>query len=204
VAPANLPIVTGAVEGDVDEALLRRIVTYAGLSLGVVHGRRGKQFLLQTIKGYNNAARFSPWVVLVDLDRDCDCAPPCIAQWLPSSSAQMCFRAAVRAAEAWLLADRERMARWLAVSVRQMPENPDGLDDPKREIINLARRSRRRAIQDELVPRQASGRTVGPLYTTRMIEFVQDETAGWRPDQALHVSNSLARCIQRLRNFPER
>jgi hypothetical protein len=129
---------------------------------------------------------------------------PGIEQWLPSPSAQMCFRAAVRAAEAWLLADRERMARWLAVSVRQMPENPDGLDDPKQEIINLARRSRRRAIKDELVPRQASGRTVGPLYTTRLIEFVQDETAGWRPDQALHVSNSLARCIQRLRHFPER
>jgi hypothetical protein len=204
VAPADLPIVTGAVEGDVDEALLRRVATYAGLSLGVTHGRRGKQFLLQVINGYNNAARFSPWVVLVDLDRDCECAPPCIAQWLPKPSAQMCFRAAVRAAEAWLLADRERMAKWLAVSVKQMPENPDNLDDPKREIINLARRSRRRAIQDAFVPRQASGRTVGPLYTTRMIEFVQDEATGWRPDQALNVSNSLARCIQRLRQFPGR
>ncbi len=194
-------IVTGAVEGDLDEALLRRLIDHAGLSLGVVHGRKGKQFLLQSINGYNNAARFAPWVALVDLDQDCDCAPPCVQQWLPNPSHNMCFRVAVRAAEAWLLADRERMARFLGIGVARMPDNPDDLDDPKRELINLARRSRRRAIHGEIVPREGSFRSVGPLYTTRMMEFIQDQIGGWRAGRALRVSDSLARCIARLRRF---
>ena len=82
-----------------------------------------------------------------------------------------------------------------------MPDNPDDLDDPKQELINLARRSRRRGIRNEIVPREGSGRVVGPLYTTRMIEFIQDEIGGWRPGRALRVSGSLARCIARLRRF---
>jgi hypothetical protein len=197
------PVITGAVEGDLDEALLRRILDYIGVSLGAVYGRKGKRFLLQSINGYNNAARYAPWIALVDLDRDCDCAPPCAQKWLARPSARMCFRVAVRAVEAWLLADRERLAQLLGVSVVWLPTNPDCLDDPKRELINLARRSRRRAIRDDLVPGQGSGRSVGPLYTTRMIEFLQDETTGWRLDRALRASESLARCVLRLRSLVE-
>ena len=195
------PVVTAAVEGDLDEALLRRILDHVGMSVRAVYGRKGKRFLLESINGYNNAARYAPWIVLVDLDRDCDCAPPCAQKWLATPSARMCFRVAVRAVEAWLLADRERLAQLLGVSVARLPTNPDCLDDPKRELINLARRSRRHAVRDELVPRQGSGRSVGPLYTTRMIEFLQDETTGWRLDQALRVSESLERCVLRLRNL---
>jgi len=171
-------VVTGAVEGDLDEALLRRILDHVGISLGVVHGRRGKPFLLQSVDGYNHAARHAPWVVLVDLDRDCDCPPPCTEKWLPKPSAQMCFRVAVRAAEAWLLADRERLARLLGIRTALLPRDPDRLDDPKKELVDLARGSHRRAIRDELVPREGSGRPVGPLYTTRMIEFVQERDPG--------------------------
>ena len=201
--PGAGPIVTGAVEGDLDEALLRRIADHAGLTLGAVHGRRGKPFLLQSLNGYNNAARFAPWVALVDLDRDCDCAPLCVQRWLPNPAPQMYFRVAVRAAEAWLLADRERIARWLGVAVTRIPQNPDDLENPKHELVSLARHSKRRAIRDDLVPRQASGRAVGPLYTMRMIEFLQDEVGGWRPNHALALSNSLMRCIERLRQVSE-
>jgi hypothetical protein len=197
------PVVTAAVEGDLDEALLRRILDHVGMSVRAVYGRKGKRFLLQSINGYNNAARYAPWIVLVDLDRDCDCAPPCAQKWLARPSTQMCFRVAVRAIEAWLLADRERLAQLLGVNAAWLPTNPDCLHDPKRELIDLARRSRRRAIRDDLVPRQGSGRSVGPLYTTRMIEFLQNDTSGWRLDQALRASESLARCVLRLRNLAE-
>jgi len=197
------PIVTSAVEGDLDEALVRRITQHLGLSLGAVHGRRGKPFLLRSIAGYNNAARFSPWMVLVDLDRDCDCAPDCIQQWLPRPASQMCFRVAVRAVEAWLLADRERIAAWLAVGVGRVPANPDALNDPKMSLVNLARHLRRIAVRDDFVPRRGSGRPVGPLYTTRMIQFIQDRNTGWRPDIALHASDSLASCLARLGHFTD-
>jgi len=197
--------VTGAVEGDVDEAVLRRVLKHVGLGLGVVHGREGKQKLLQRLGGYNNAARFAPWVVLVDLNGDCPCAPPCVQDWLPTPSQQMCFRVAVRAVEAWLLADRERIANNLGISSRRVPDNPESLAHPKTELVNLARQSRSRAVREELVPREGSGRPVGPLYTARLTEFVEDEAIGWRPDQAAVRSDSLRRCIDRLRSFvPQR
>jgi hypothetical protein len=194
-------VVTGAVEGDIDEAVLRRVLKHIGLQLGDVYGREGKPKLLQRLSGYNNAARFSPWVVLIDLDRDCPCAPPCARAWLPEPSVQMSFRVAVRAVEAWLLADRERIASSLAVNLRRVPRNPDGLAQPKVELVNLARQSRSRTIREELVPRQGSGRTVGALYTTYLIAFVEDAVSGWRPDQAANHSDSLRRCIHRLRSL---
>src|SRR5262249_29407863 len=78
-------------------------------------------------------------------------------------------------------------------------EKPDELNDPKQRLINLARGSRLHTIRSDLAPREGSGRSVGPLYTARMIQFVNDETGGWRPAHALHVSQSLARCINRLK-----
>ena len=192
---------TGAVEGDVDEAILRRVLKHVGLGLGAVYGREGKQKLLQRLSGYNNAARFAPWIVLVDLDGDCPCAPPCVQNWLPAPSLSMCLRVAVHAVEAWLLADRERIANRLRVGSQSIPRNPDDLPHPKIELVNLARQSRSRAVREELVPREGSGRSVGPLYATRLTQSVEDEAAGWRPDRAAAHSESLSRCIHRLRAF---
>jgi len=189
--------VTGAVEGDLDEAVLRQVVTYAGCWLGNVHGRQGKPKLLQRLAGFNNAAQFSPWVVLIDLDQDCNCAPECLQRWLPQPASHMHVRVVVRAVEAWLLADRERFANFLGIAQSNLPENSDSLGNPKLELVNLARPSNRR-IKYDLVPRDGSGRSVGPLYTARMLEFVNDENTGWRVDQATHNSDSLARCVQKL------
>jgi hypothetical protein len=193
--------VTGAVEGDVDEAVLRRILRHVGLELGAVHGREGKQKLLQRLGGYNNAARFAPWVVLVDLNGDCPCAPPCVQTWLPAPSEHMCFRVAVRAVEAWLLADRERIAGTLGISPRRVPDDPDNLAHPKTELVNLARQSNSRSIREQIVPREGSGRLVGSLYTSRLVGFIENEDGGWRPDQAAVGSDSLRRCIDRLRSL---
>lgn len=195
------PLITGAVEGDLDEAVLRRIMAHVGLALGAVHGRKGKPALLRSIAGYNHAAKYSPWVVLVDLDRDCDCAPTCAGRWLAEPAPQMLLRIAVRAIESWLLADHERVAELLGLSVKAIPSDPDQIENPKQRLVDLARRSRRRVIREELVPRVASGRAVGPFYTARMIEFVEDTRAGWRPAAAVHRSDSLARCVRRLRSL---
>jgi hypothetical protein len=199
-----LPIVSGAVEGDLDEAVLHRIVREAGLSLANVYGRKGKASLLRAIRGYNAAAHHASWVVLVDLDRDCECAPPCARRWLPDPAPHMCFRLVVRSIEAWLLADGDRIADFLSVRRAHVPRDPDALDNPQRALVDLARRSRRRALRHEIVPREGSGRSVGQLYTTRMIGFVQDEAAGWRVDHALGVSDSLNRCVEHLRRLAER
>ena len=154
--------VTAAVEGDLDETLLRRLVADLRLGLVAVHGRQGKQFLLRQLRGYNNAAQHSPWIVVVDLDGDCNCAPPCVEQWLPNPAPHMRLRLAVRAVEAWLLSDRERIAQFLGARPNSVPSNPDELENPKRELVTLARGSRRRAIREELVPREGSGRQSAP------------------------------------------
>jgi hypothetical protein len=113
----------------------------------------------------------------------------------------MCFRVAVRAVEAWLLADRERIANCLSISQQLIPDQPDNLIYPKLDLVNLARRSKSRNVREDLVPREGSRRSVGPLYTARLVAFAADETAGWRPDQAAACSESLRRCIHRLQSL---
>lgn len=193
MAPAC--VLSAAVEGIVDEAVLRRLVTECGGVLHAAHGGAGKAALRRSIAGYNNAARFSPWVVLVDLDRDADCAPPFVADWLPHMSALMRFRVAVRAVEAWLIADRRSIASFLSVPVSRVPANPDAQADPKQVLVNMARHSRRRDVREDMVPRESSGRSVGPAYTSRLVDFVGTE---WRPAQAAQASDSLRRCRQRI------
>jgi len=202
VANGRLPI-SAAVEGDVDEAVLRRIVEHIGLELGNVYGREGKQRLLRRLGGYNNAARVSPWVVLVDLDGDFGCAPAFVQHWLAAPSQYMRFRVVVQAIEAWLMADRQRISAALAINERRLPLDPDSVPQPKAVLVDLARHSKSRAIREEMVPRERSGRSVGPLYGARLRQFVLDEASGWRPDEAAAHSNSLRRCMESLRRFAQ-
>lgn len=197
MAPADT-MISAAVEGAVDEAVVRRLIAHVGATPGDVHGRQGKTFLQQRISGYNHAARHAPWIVLVDLDREQTCAPPLRATWLAVQSPLLCFRVAVRQVEAWLLADPEHLARFLGIARNRVPANPEGLNDPKVEMVNLARHSRRRDVREDMVPRQESGRQVGPAYSSRLIEFV---ASCWQPEQAAQYSDSLRRAIECLRRL---
>lgn len=188
--------VSAVVEGDLDEAVLLSVADYIGFSVDTVYGRRGKPHLLATLEGYNSAARFSPWLVLVDLDRDYRCASTALQTWLPQRAAQMYCRVVVRAIEAWLLADRERLANWLGVSRQSISAQPDAVPDPMRYVVDLARGSSRKKIRNGVVPRPRSGRPVGPLYNSTMSEFVA--SGEWRIDVARQNSDSLQRAINRL------
>lgn len=193
--PANPVVVTAAVEGLVEEAVLGRLVSHVGALLGPVHGKNGKDHLQRGLRGYNAAAQRSRWVVLVDLNQQQECAPPLRAQWLPQPARLMCFRVVVREIESWLLADRERIAHFLGISAAHVPAEPENIADPKQAMVELAKRSRRRDIQEDMVPRPRSGREVGPAYTSRLLEFVENQ---WRPDVAAQRAASLRRCVARL------
>src|SRR6266851_3917621 len=121
----KLSQVSVVVEGLVDEAVLRCHAAEAGAAVGPVYGRSGKAYIRQRINGFNRAAHISPWVVLVDLNGDAFCAPPLCTAWLPQPAPMMCFRVAVREVEAWLFADRERLARFLSVAVSRIPLAPE-------------------------------------------------------------------------------
>ena len=194
-APATI---SAAVEGVTDEAVVRTLITHVGAQVGTVYGRYGKSHLKARIAGYNNAARYAPWIVLVDLDQDAHCAPPLRADWIPAPAALLCFRVAVRAVEAWLLADAETLAAFLGVARGKVPRDPEGVDRPKAAMVNLARGSRRRDILVDMVPREGSGRSEGPAYASRLIEFV---SSSWRPNIAAAQSDSLRRAITCLRRL---
>ena len=194
----NGVVISAAVEGIVDEAVARKLITHAGGTPGSIYGKQGKQALRHRIGGFNNAARHAPWLVLVDLDRDHECPPSLCSVWVPHPSAMLCFRIAVREVEAWLMADRERLAAFLGVSQSRVPADPEAINDPKMELVNLARCSRRNAIQHDMVPRHGSGRQVGPAYSSRLIEFV---SSSWQLDAAARQSDSLRRAIECLRRL---
>jgi len=192
------PPVNVLVEGITDEAVVRRILEYVGLICGTVYGKSDKGPLLQRLPNYNQAARFAPWLVVVDLDQDAECAPPFVRSVLPNPAGGMQLRLAVRAIEAWLLADAERLAAFLGIRAVRIPPHPDAEPDPKTTLINLARRSRRRAMREDIVPREGSGSRVGPGYAGRLIEFVAAAEHPWRPNVAVQHSDSLRRCVETL------
>lgn len=195
MTPGTAAPVSGAVEGIVDEAVLRRLCEHVGGSLGTVHVKGGKHRLLHRLGGYNKAARFGPWAVLVDLDQDRECVVDFVRHWLPYPAEHMRFRVCVRQVETWLLADRERLSAFLAVPRATVPRDPDRCGHAKHEMVNLAGRSTRRAVREEMVPRPRSGRPTGPAYSARLIEFAREH---WRPDVAAERSESLQRCVTRL------
>ncbi|MCX8099547.1 MAG: hypothetical protein N3F11_11210 [Casimicrobiaceae bacterium] len=193
--------VSAAVEGPTDEAVAVRLIEHVGAQPLAVYGKNGKPHLKQHAGAYNHAARHKPWLLLVDLDRDADCAPPLRHAWLPQPARLMCFRVAVRAVEAWLLADAEAVADFFGVARARVPRDPETLADPKAAMVNLARASRRRDIREDMVPRAGSGRAVGPAYSSRVREFVEKH---WRPAVAAQRADSLARAIRCLRQLVER
>lgn len=191
-------VISAAVEGIVDEAVVRKLIAHTGATPGDVYGKLGKSFLRQRIAGYNNAAQRMPWLVLVDLDREHDCAPPLRNAWLPHPAPLLCFRVAVREVEAWLLADAERLASFLGVARSKLPPDPERLSDPKEAMVNLARGSRRRDIRQDMTPRSGSGRQVGPAYSSRLIEFASGD---WRPEIAADRADSLKRALRSLKQL---
>lgn len=194
------PVIKAAVEGIVDEAVVKKLIAHIGGATSGIYGRKGKPFLHTKIGGYNNDAqtRRTPWLVLVDLDNEADCAPSMRDAWLPDPAENFCFRIAVREVEAWLMADAETLAKHLSISPNRISRAPESIEHPKDEMVNLGRSSRRMAIQVDMVPHEKSRRRVGPAYASRLIEYVNNE---WRPEVAAGRSESLRRailCLERL------
>ncbi|KAA0221666.1 hypothetical protein EDS67_28165 [candidate division KSB1 bacterium] len=190
-----------AVEGYLDEQVLRQLVKQSGkpFTAGVCYGKRGKDHLCDNVKRFNFAARHVPFIILTDLDNE-ECSPGLIKRLLPESRSQnLLLRVAVHEVEAWLLADRQRMAEFLGVPAAKIPSQPDDCKDPKTVLVGLARMSRRRDIRDDLVPAHLSTSKVGKNYTGRLTQFV---TTKWRVNGlARKNSPSLDKALQALEQF---
>ena len=196
-SPVKVNIV---VEGNLDEIVVTKTLNQFYIQVNKVYEKGGKASILKNLRKYNAAAQSSswPWIVVVDLDNPKNCAPPFIKKHLPQRNPRLLFRVAVMEIESWLLADRDQLAEFLAISRDLIPYHVEKEEDPKTTIINLARRSPNRDIREDLIPQKDSGAKEGPRYTTRMMQFV---LKNWRPAIAARKADSLRRFIKAARTL---
>ncbi len=197
-----IPVVY-AVEGVTDEPVAKRLLLGAGLLVGPAREVGGKSKIDAGLPGWNAGAAWQPWFTIRDLDHDDrgTCIPALRARLLGGSARSgMCFRLAVRSVEAWLMADHEGFRDYFGLS-GGLPNDVDGIEDPKTDLINRCRRSRKGDIKAGVPPRPGSGRRRGPEYVAIVGEFCREE---WSPQRARRRSLSLNRAmndLDRLRNW---
>ena len=193
--PVNL-----AVEDRLSDTTLRRILKHTGrgYAIGTTYGLRGSGYLRKTIGGWNRASSGTPFVILTDLDRY-PCPPALLEDWLHEPrSPNLLVRIAVREIEAWLLADRANLARYLNVPEMRVPNNPDSLPDAKASLVELARMSKPKGLRSRIVPRAGSTAKQGPDYNAALSEFINSR---WDVDAARANSPSLGKAIAQFLRF---
>lgn len=189
-----------AVEDDLSEGVLIKLLCKTGrpYAIGTCYNGSGFGYLRRTIRGFNNAAKGTPFLVLTDLDQ-IECAPDLIETWLHEPlHPNLLFRVAVKEVEAWLLADQVGLARFLGINKTLIPESVDEIVDPKKCLINLARRSPHRNLRGDIVPPSGSTRQIGPNYNGQLVAFVQNR---WNISAAERSSPSLRRTVTAVTRF---
>lgn len=187
-------------EDELSMAVMQRLLSVSGrdfrIYAPIVTG--GVDAIRLNVPVYRNACHVLPHVVLVDLDRTA-CAPTLVKTWgLDDRPGSLLFRVVVRTVEAWLIADAVGLAEELLVAQVKVPAHPEDLEHPKRELVNLARRSRSRRLAAEIAPAPGSRANVGPKYNVRLCDFVLNR---WDPSRAAVRAPSLARAMHRLDEF---
>ncbi|EPK1457718.1 DUF4276 family protein [Pseudomonas aeruginosa] len=148
------------------------------------------------IRNMNSIAQnVMPVVMLADGDQD-TCVVAQRNKWMPPHPAgRFCLRLAVREAESWILSDREGLSQFADVSPAIIPVNPDELPDPKRSLLSVMQRSRKRVLRDEMLPGRSSNSLVGLGYNLHLKEFI--ETV-WSAERAALNSPSLSRALNHI------
>ena len=158
----------------------------------------GNGQLKANLKKYFDLAKKYPVLLITDLDT-ANCAPSLLNSWKNSVNiempANMLLRIAVREIESWLLADNIAASKLLATN--KIPHDPDQEPDPKRKLIELAKKAPR-AIQSDLVAERSARATQGIGYNSRLTNFIR---TSWCPMRARTKSDSLERCCRRIENL---
>lgn len=196
--PGSITIVT---EDAPSELIAERIILHVDpeATIGNRLGRQGLGFISKRLRNLNEAARGMRILVLADRDRPENCPIQLIQGWIGGpQNANLMVRLAEMETEAWIMADRERLAEFLEIPLVRIPQAPDTLPDPKEALVSLARLSRSSRIRDDMCPPPRSVTKVGPAYNQRLDDFLRNE---WRVDMAAHTSPSLDRAKRRIREL---
>ena len=197
---SNVISITLAVEGRLSEIVLLTILCQSGRPYHVTSciGLSGFGYLRKNIKELNYAARIMPILVLTDLDR-AECAPILRWDWLNVSPHQnLLFRVAVREVESWVMAHRTAFAALLGIRTDLIPPDTDSLADPKKTLMDLTAKSRKRHLREAIVPVPKSTAKVGPDYSGRLGEFVM---MNWDVREAAKNSLSLRKAFRAITYF---
>lgn len=197
------PIQLIVVEGKLEEPVSLKLLKSLGLDPppNPPVNKRGNEAFWADAHRYNDAAKRGPVLALVDLEATTDCPPTVLRTNLAvERHPDYILRIMVRMVESWLLGDRDNLSRFLQISAALFPDNPDAESSPKLTLVNLARRSRSRAIREDLVPAKGAAGIVGNNYTSQLAQFVQDH---WQPLEAQRRSESLRRAIKAIQKTCE-
>lgn len=187
----NLVVVEGALDVAAALKLLRalRIATEGVAPID----KGGRIAFWRDAQRYNQAAaHLGPILGLADME-GAPCASALFRKHLKHAiHPNFILRLARPMLESWLMADAESLARYLKVSNRLVPTDPDNIAHPKKILVQIASKSTSRSIREDVVPRTGSLGIVGPRYTPLMAEYVR---AAWRPLVAKSRSPTLCRAI---------
>jgi hypothetical protein len=196
---SGIPI-TLAVEDDLSEALLRELLQQSGQQfiIGACLKHHGFGYLKKILPGLNQAAKGMPYIVLTDLDRHA-CPMALLQSWLSQPKHHnLIFRVAVIEVEAWLMADRQAFADFLGISLSLIPDNLDVVNDPKKLLIELVGRSRKRSLREAIIPAKNSTAKIGKDYNGQLIRFINE---CWQANAAIAHSPSLKRAVSAIHHF---
>lgn len=191
-------------EGHLEEPVAEKLLAHCGHEKGTVYGRQGFGYIqTKAAKFHHLATETEGVLVLADF---MDSRAPCplhalenyVLQFIANPPRNFLCRFAVAELESWLLADRKGMADFLKIAPAKITTTPDALPDPKRHLVNLARKSGKTSVREGIVPEKAHGGAVAPGYLATMQGFVRD---CWNIENAAANSPSLARCVCRLRQL---
>ncbi|MDA1275905.1 MAG: DUF4276 family protein [Verrucomicrobia bacterium] len=192
-----LPTVYLAAEDEPGLAVGRRLIQDS-TPLAVHREENGHGYgrLFRKAKNFQEMASLGyPVLMLTDLDA-AKCAPALHRAWLGDAPRpEFLFRIAVREIEAWLLADRDGIAKFLQITVTKIPERPEQLADPKKILLDLAAHAPRR-LRTGFLPAPRSSAIVGPEYNGLISRFVSND---WDLHAAASIAPSLGRAIAATR-----
>jgi hypothetical protein len=189
-------VIKVAVEGDTDVPFVTQLCNASGFDeiLAIIDAN-GKDEIDARIDGFAKAGHYSPHLIVRDLDQDAECAATWVAAHVGKSGGPFfSLRIAVRAVEAWFLADRDNAAASLRLRIELIPNFPEAEADPKLTLVNLARRSGSARVRSAIVPAVGMSRKTGPGYAG----WLQSAAANWSFTRARSNSPSLERAHRAL------
>ena len=188
------------VEGETDEPVINALMRAAGWNHDQFEVKRanGKGVIDRDIKKYWEAARFIPYVIFRDLDRDEGGCPVAVRSMLssrtPGESPDLLIRIVDQCIESWILADRQGVAEFCNRSAASV-EPP-----PSHHKLYLLRLMKDAKLKDAV---EEKGRELdfGPAYAVRLQCLMTDH---WSIERAVVESDSLRRALERLTELHDR